>query len=279
MSRPEDETTDLSRREVLQLGAGAAAVVGIVGAGASMALRPRQAHAQDTSEPPVRWGFAIDLRKCTGCETCSIACKTQNKLPLGVFRNSVKFQEAGTYPATKLHALPWLCQHCSDAPCIANCPVDEIDAALTFPDGEIFVYAKKATYIRPDGVVRVDEDRCIGCGQCVALCPYKDANNAISMRFLDPETNKANKCDFCINRVERGLAPACVQACPAGARVFGNLADAGSDINTLLDDAGSLVKQVVSGTEPNTFYIVPEASTDVGNIFDNGTDNRDQRHS
>jgi tetrathionate reductase subunit B len=108
--------------------------------------------------------------------------------------------------------LPRLCNHCDNPPCIPVCPVS-------------------ATYKREDGIVAVDGDRCVGCAYCVQACPY-DA------RFINHETNKADKCTFCAHRVDAGLLPACVETCVGGARIFGDINDAEGELARRLKEAG-----------------------------------------
>ena len=124
----------------------------------------------------VHYGMLIDTRKCIGCHTCSVACKSEYDLPLGVYRSWVEYTEKGRYPDVSRHFLPRLCNHCSNPQCVTVCPTG-------------------ATYKRPqDGVVVVDSGVCIGCKYCAQACPY-DA------RFLNPVTGFIEKCDFCIHRV------------------------------------------------------------------------------
>ncbi|NQT92187.1 MAG: 4Fe-4S dicluster domain-containing protein [Lentisphaerae bacterium] len=219
---------------------------------------------QDASE--VRWGFLIDLTRCTGCHACAIACKTEHDVRLGVFRNGVRYHESGTYPAVERDFAPWLCNQCKNAPCMARCPTDPIKGALEFPSGESTEYWAKATYQRPDGLVLVDEDRCVGCGRCVEDCPYKarylntgqPAGADPAEVGLDIENPKAaGKCDFCVHRLEKGVVPACVNTCPPEARLMGNLNDPDSEISKRIAEAGDAVSVLWEGvgTEPTVFYI------------------------
>jgi tetrathionate reductase subunit B len=128
---------------------------------------PRIYPDQDGSE--VRWAFVLDLRRCVGCQSCSVACKTENDVRLGYFRNGVIQHESGTYPATVRHFVPWLCNHCASPPCMDGCPVEPEKATFNFPGGDTVEYFRRGTYQRPDGLVLVDQSRCIGCGACVVL--------------------------------------------------------------------------------------------------------------
>ncbi len=184
------------------------------------------------------WAMLVDVRKCIGCQACTVSCIQENAVPEGSFRTvvstySVKLsdavQPAGTY------VLPRLCNHCDEPPCIPVCPVG-------------------ATKKRADGIVIVDGERCVGCAYCVQACPY-DA------RFINHESNTADKCTFCAHRVDAGLLPACVETCVGGARIFGDLNDPDGELRRRLDAAKSEVKVLKPehGTEPRVFYIgLPE---------------------
>ncbi len=235
---------------------GAAALSAGCSSSGSTPERPAPFPDQDTME--VRWGFLVDLRKCHGCKSCVISCKTENDVRLGVFRTDVRTFEKGSYPDTKRLPVPWLCNHCQNPPCILRCPVDMVDAALTFPSGKEVSYRKAATYQRPDGLVLIDQDRCVGCGRCVEDCPY-------GVRYLDPvkkaggneSFTAADKCTLCVHRLEQGLVPSCVNTCPSGARVAGNLNDPNSEISKALaeNEADISVLLPEAGTEPRCFYI------------------------
>ncbi len=216
--------------------------------------KPEPFPNQDDME--VRWGFLFDLGKCYGCHSCTVACKTEHDVRLRVFRSSVRNLEFGEFPDTKRTYAPWLCNQCANPPCIGRCPVEPIDAALIFPGGDEVTYKRAATYQRPDGLVLIDKDRCVGCGYCVEDCPY-------GVRYLDPieeaggdETAKAaDKCDFCLARLEQGIVPACVNTCPAGARVIGNVNDPDSEISKLIaaNETYTLLPELE--TEPRAYYI------------------------
>jgi len=106
----------------------------------------------------------------------------------------------------------------------------------------------QATYKRHDGIVVVDNEVCIGCGYCIQACPY-DA------RFINPETDTVDKCNFCVLRTEAGLLPACVETCVGGARIFGDLNDPQSEISRLLREYPTQVLKPEMGTNPRVFYI------------------------
>lgn len=181
-----------------------------------------------------QWAMLVDVRKCIGCQACTVSCIQENAVPEGSFRTvvstySVKLtdsvQPAGTY------VLPRLCNHCDNPPCIPVCPVG-------------------ATYKREDGIVAVDADRCVGCAYCVQACPY-DA------RFINHETSKADKCTFCAHRVDAGLLPACVETCVGGARIFGDINDPNGELARRLKEAQPQLKALKPEleTSPRVFYI------------------------
>lgn len=188
-----------------------------------------------------RFGMLVDMRKCIGCQACTVSCSVENQPPIGQFRTSVLQYEV-EQPHISIPAvvsLPRLCNHCDEPPCVPVCPV-------------------QATFQRTDGIVLVDNERCVGCGYCVQACPY-DA------RFINHETQTADKCTFCEHRLEAGLLPACVESCVGGARVIGDLNDAHSEINQRMNAYKEAHKDEIKvlkpgmKTKPHVFYIgLPE---------------------
>lgn len=179
-----------------------------------------------------RYGMVIDLRQCIGCNACTVACKSENQVPLGVFRTWVKEVEVGRFPHVTRHFMPMLCNQCEDPVCTRNCPVG-------------------ATWTREDGITVIDQDQCIGCRYCIASCPY-------GARFINPITNTADKCDFCVHRVEDGLVPSCVNTCVGLARIFGDLNDQESEISKLIARTPTQVLKPEAGTNPRVFYIAAD---------------------
>jgi len=243
----------LDRRTIIKSAAAGVAAGPLLAAGLAAAPAP-------PGEP--RWGFLIDLRKCIGCKACSIACKTEFDIRLGVFRASVKEYEEGKYPRAKRHFLPWLCNHCDSPICLRDCPVDEVEARFPWPDGREETYRKRATYQRPDGLVLIDQDRCIGCGACVDLCPY-------GVRYLDPIRDVADKCTLCAHRLDAGIIPSCVNTCQGRARMVGDLNEPGSEISRLIVEEDAEPIHGDWGTDPRCFYIGLEPRS-----FDEGRDVR-----
>jgi Fe-S-cluster-containing dehydrogenase component/formate-dependent nitrite reductase membrane component NrfD len=182
----------------------------------------------------VRYGFVIDQRKCIGCHACTVACKEENRVPLGAFRTWVKYVERGHYPDTRRYFSVLRCNHCDDAPCVTICPT-------------------VALYRRDDGIVDFDGERCIGCKSCMQACPY-DA------LYIDPNTNTAAKCNYCAHRVEVGLEPACVIVCPEQAIIAGDLDDPSAHIARLVATEQVQVRKAEQGTRPKLYYLGADAA-------------------
>ncbi len=214
----------ISRRDFLK-GAG------VAGAAAATMAIPGCARTTETNKPGQgpRYGMVIDLRRCFGCHACSIACKAEQDVPLGFFKSWVMVSENGRYPKATRNFLPVLCNHCDDPPCVEACPT-------------------QATKQRKDGIVTQDEKTCIGCKYCIQACPY-------AVKYTDPRTKTAEKCDFCLHRVEQGMLPACVNTCNARARIFGDLNDPDSAISRLISSNPVQTLRPSMGSDPRVFYI------------------------
>jgi Fe-S-cluster-containing dehydrogenase component/formate-dependent nitrite reductase membrane component NrfD len=175
------------------------------------------------------FGFLIDNRKCIGCHACTVACKSEHEVPLGVDRTWVKYIEKGSFPNSRRFFSVMRCNHCDWAPCVTICPVT-------------------ALYRRGDGVIDFNSERCIGCKACLQACPY-DA------LYIDPDSGTAAKCNFCTHRLEVGLEPACVVVCPEQAIVAGDLDNPQSQIVQLIAQHPVQVRKPEKGTRPKLFYI------------------------
>jgi Fe-S-cluster-containing dehydrogenase component len=183
----------------------------------------------------MQFGFVIDQRKCIGCHACTVACKAENDVPLGGFRTWVKYVEKGAFPSVRRHFTVLRCNHCDQAPCVEICPVT-------------------ALHKRPDAIVDLDRDRCIGCRACMQACPY-DA------LYFHADRGVAEKCHYCAHRTELGLEPACVIVCPAEAIVSGDVSDPQSRIARLIAAEPTSRRRLEKGTQPRLWYVdaLPEA--------------------
>jgi Fe-S-cluster-containing dehydrogenase component/formate-dependent nitrite reductase membrane component NrfD len=177
----------------------------------------------------MRYGFVIDQDRCIGCHACTVACKEEHQVPVGVFRTWVKHIEKGEFPHTSRHFGVMRCNHCDDSPCTEICPTS-------------------ALYRRSDGIVDFDNRRCIGCKACMQACPY-DA------LYIDPNSNTAAKCNFCAHRVEMNLEPACVIVCPTQAILAGDLDNPGSNVSRVVATQKVSVRKPQKGTQPKLFYV------------------------
>jgi Fe-S-cluster-containing dehydrogenase component/formate-dependent nitrite reductase membrane component NrfD len=182
-----------------------------------------------------QFGFVLDQRACIGCHACTVACKVEHGVELGVFRTWVKYVETGTFPDADRHFSVLRCNQCTDAPCVEICPVT-------------------ALYKREDGIVDFDPQRCIGCKACLNGCPY-DA------LYIDPNSHTAAKCNFCAHRVDEGLQPACEVVCPTNAIVSGDVDDPESPVRKLIDVIPHEVRAPEQGTGPNVFYLGAEEAS------------------
>ncbi len=243
----------LSRRDMLKVaGAAAATVIGL--------RVVKNAHANESAPSGGRqWAMVIDQNKCTGCGYCVMACRAHNDISPDITWNPVL--EAGEMGNKNVY-LPRPCMHCSKAPCVEVCPV-------------------KASYYRPDGIVMMDYDRCIGCRYCEVACPYQarsfnweafTGTNPAVPEWGEPEVDRRprgvpEKCSFCYQRIDRGISlglepgvdadatPACVVVCPVGARLFGDLSDPESIVSKALRENPSYRLREDLGTGPRVYYI------------------------
>lgn len=219
--------------------------------------------------PDVQFGYALNLSACIGCRRCAEACHEENNHDratnnsyirvLAIDKGTVDLafsetQYDGAVPKQDKYYMPVQCHQCDNAPCVKVCPVE-------------------ATWKEPDGIVVVDYDWCIGCRYCEAACPY----HARRFNWTKPEipaeeinpnqsylSNRVRpqgvmeKCTFCLHRTRKGRMPACLEACPTGSRVFGNLLDPDSEIRWVLENKRVFVLKEDLGTQPRFFYYFDE---------------------
>ncbi len=256
----------LSRRDVLKiLGAtGVTAVASQVittGALSADAIEGITRHTEASGQ--YEWHMGIDLDKCIGCQYCMKACQAVNDIPDDDMRWNVGFPERTEGGTDFFMTRP--CLHCQEAPCVKVCPVG-------------------ATWVREDGIVSMDYDRCIGCRYCEVACPY----DVRRFNWGPPSTEKnsyqptwgvaeverrprgvVEKCTFCVHRIDRGLSqgltpgidpqatPACVVICPVNARVFGDYNDSESPISKFLEEHETFRLREDFGTDPKVHYVRP----------------------
>lgn len=212
-----------------------------------------------------RWVMVIDTRKCVGCHACTVSCIAENKLPPGIVYRPVLEQEFGTYPNVGKRFMPRPCMQCDNPPCVPVCPVN-------------------ATWKRPDGIVAIDYDQCIGCRYCITACPYSartfDSGHTYTedtieqqgyelianfeygeQREREPGTDHSpignvRKCHFCLHRLEQGEVPACVSTCMGMANYFGDANDPDSLVAELIASPNVMRLKEEMGTEPKVYYLV-----------------------
>jgi len=204
---------------------------------------------------PKKLGLVIDLDTCVGCQACVVNCKEWNTagypaplsdsqpygaFPSGAWLNRVHGFEVGEGTSAQIVHFPKSCLHCENAACVTVCPTG-------------------ASYKRQaDGIVLVDEDKCIGCGLCAWACPY-------GAREMDPGVGVMKKCTLCIDRIyneniaEDERQPACVRTCPTRARHFGDLGDPESDVSKLVAERGGFDLMAEMGYRPTNKYLPPRA--------------------
>lgn len=201
----------------------------------------------------MRYGMVIDLKRCIGCYGCQIVCKAENATPPGVLWARVMKREFGKFPNTRRVSLPLLCMHCQDPACQKVCPTG-------------------ATTQQENGIVTVDEEKCVGCRYCMMACPYQARYFLAKEREYFPgqgltpfeevgykrhKIGAVSKCDLCQHRLEQGQEPACSANCMAKARTFGDLDDPYSEASRLVRDRGGFQLHPELGTSPSVYYLPP----------------------
>lgn len=180
------------------------------------------------------YSMVINLSRCDGCKLCVAACSRVNNVAKDGYRTTVLSREVAAPDVNRVEFLPVLCNHCDRPPCVQACPTN-----ATFKDPT-------------HGVVMIEQERCIGCKACMVVCPY-------NARYYNHETSSVDSCDFCFRtRLLLGNSiPACVEACPKDARIFGDLSDDSSRVFQLVRETGrtAWVLRPEAGTMPNVFYV------------------------
>lgn len=259
----------LSRRDVLKIGGATLAVAAVsqvvipgpFSAESVQGLK-REENGHGSAGAKHQWHMAIDLSRCIGCNYCVRTCQAVNDVADDDMRWNIVFPEETEVGVEFYMNRP--CQHCQEAPCTRVCPVG-------------------ATWVRADGIVAMDYDRCIGCRYCQVACPYdvrrfnwktSKAENQYVPKWGTPEVERrprgvVEKCTFCVQRIDRGLSqgltpgvdraatPACVVACPVEARIFGDILDTESPISKYLQEHEAFQLHEEWGTQPKVHYIRP----------------------
>ena len=205
-----------------------------------------------------RLGFVVDTKRCVGCHTCAVACKSENNIPDGLWWNRVLTDGGesidsfkGSYKAASRTFVTVACQHCDNPACVKVCPV-----GATYQDEET-------------GAVRQDYDKCIGCRMCMSACPYTGVR---SFNWEEPkysvdhamgaadvpvhQKHVVEKCTMCYHRIAKGENPLCVDGCPAYARFFGDFNDPDSEVSRLIREREVMQLLPEKGTRPSVYYLV-----------------------
>ena len=240
-----DETTPTTSRRAVLSGA-AAALGGIAVAPGITLIAPAQARPAGTAaDPAVRWGMLIDATQCRpGCDACVSACNSEMGLPdhgrAATDPQYVRIVTVKNPDTGHSRQLPVMCQHCENPPCVDVCPTT-------------------ASFKRADGIVLVDRHRCIGCRYCMMACPYKARSFAHEVAEDQKPWNPRGKgcvegCTLCAHRLDAGRDPACMEVCPTGAILVGDLNDPNSAIARRLKAVATTAIRADLGTNPGVRY-------------------------
>lgn len=232
-----DPVSEIERRDFLKIGL---AITGVFAGGTLLSavsvvdevFASREELAENYPYDP-HYSMVIRQDNCIDCERCVEACARTNDVPSYGYRTRILQHVNEKSDGRTTEFIPVLCNHCNNPACVRACPT-------------------KATYKDPaNGIVMMDKDKCIGCKTCMSACPCND-------RYFNEETMSVDKCNFCYDtRLSQGEElTACAEACPAGVRVFGNLADPESEVYRRVHDleAAVWVQRPETGTKPNIFY-------------------------
>jgi Fe-S-cluster-containing dehydrogenase component len=231
----------------------------------------------------MRWGMVINLSRCVRCHACIAACRIEHFLPLHITWPRLIAYEQEDKTGVEVTTIPVRCNHCREAPCVDVCPAG-------------------ATQRRPDGIVWVNQDKCVGCRYCIIACPYqnrtflsKDKNPGYfpgyaltgfekkGKKLYPHQVGTTEKCNFCLERIDAGLAkglkpgidreatPACVNICQARALTFGDLDDPESEVSKLVREKAGFQLRPEYGTDPSVYYIDPGIAGAVSNKAPEGS--------
>jgi len=224
-----------------------------------------------------KYAMVIDLHRCSGCSACIIACKSENNLQEGVAWSSKITRTVGKFPNVNYYYLPTLCNHCDNAPCVKGCPTSAMhkdENGLTVHDPDKCIGCRYCMARCPYGAISFnweephqswqDEIPLIE-GVTASAKEMVDNTGGNALPYYNPEGDETyarvrpkgvvEKCNFCNHRVQNGELPYCVEACPANARIFGDLDDPESDVSKILGQFQAFRLREELGTEPRVFYV------------------------
>ncbi|WP_417347921.1 arsenate respiratory reductase iron-sulfur subunit ArrB [Ferrimonas sp.] len=225
----------------------------------------------------MKFGMVIDLQKCVGCGGCDLACKTENNTPDGIQWSHHITKTEGKFPDVNYSYIPTLCNHCEDAACVKVCPtgaMHKADNGLTLQDNDECIGCRRCERACPYGVISFNkgsphrnwqDDHELVAGGTVSPKEVLMVSGAKHSPHENPErgdtypvtrpVKTVEKCTLCDHRLAQGLNPACVDTCPAGARVVGDLSDPYSEVSRLLKMHQSMQLKPEAGTKPRVYYI------------------------
>ncbi len=194
-----------------------------------------------------RYGMVMDMRRCIGCHACEVACKAENKVPLGVWRTQVRYFEKGRFPNARRYYFLYICDHCANPACVEASKNNGVGAFYQTDDGVILIDLKKLTKGRSKKQIDTEVKAAIEACHAEAI-------------FVDPITGLPGKCTFCYHRLQAGLVPACVQTCLGRARVFGDFDDPNSEVSYLASVHETRPMTPAEDEDPGVIYIAQEGS-------------------
>ncbi len=199
-----------------------------------------------------RYGMVMDMRRCIGCHACEVACKAENKVPLGVWRTQVRYYEKGRFPHVRRYFFLHICDHCTNPPCVTASRNNGVGAFYQREDGIVLIDLKKLTKGRTRKQIEAEVQAAIEACHAEAI-------------YVDPLTGLPGKCTFCVHRVDAGLVPACVQTCVGRARIFGDFDDPNSEVSRLAATLPARAMHPDEDEDTGVLYIAQE-----GGLIDGG---------
>lgn len=262
------ENKKVSRKEFLKVLVGGTGVFAAIGSILKYSPVKAKGLMSSNGESEHSWAMVIDQEKCNGCGFCIKACQASNDVSPEINWTDL-YQVSDVGDQDVFLSVP--CMHCEHAPCVSVCPVN-------------------ASYYREDGIVMMDYDRCIGCRYCQVACPYDARSfnweefvgeNPVVPEWGEPDIERRprgvpEKCSFCYQKIDRGLeqglmpgvdrsaTPACVTACPPGARIFGDLNNPESNVSQVIKNSPAYRLREELGTNPRVYYLPANRKQEAG---------------